>query len=113
MTISLCWFFVRVSRFFLCSVALGLPSEVQDGIVALIVPCFSCTQFFAEFVISTRFVARIQAFLRSTACELLSRPQIFHGSARSAHGTVTGLESRGSPLHQWFVDCGCESLKNI
>ena len=25
---------------FLCSVALGLPSEVQDGIVALIVPCF-------------------------------------------------------------------------
>ena len=52
----------------------------------------------------TRSLARIQGFsLRSTACELLSRPQIFRGSARSAHGTVTGLVSRGSPPHQWIV----------
>ena len=67
------------------------------------VPWFLCMRHLASFVISTRVLARIQVLLRSTACELLSRPQIFYGSARSTHGTVTGLESRGSPQHQWIV----------
>ena len=40
-----------------------MPSEAQDGIIAMIAPCFSCTQYLARFVISTRLLARIQAFL--------------------------------------------------